>query len=53
MYSLLAVPFYDLTRLLGIHPGWSFVAVNLSHADVDTRLHAADEVALLPPLAGG
>ena len=29
MYSLLAVPFYDLTRLLGIHPGWSFVAVNL------------------------
>ncbi len=29
MYSLLAVPFYDLTRLLGIHPGWSFVGVNM------------------------
>ena len=29
MYSLLAVPFYDLTRLLGVHAGWSFVAVNM------------------------
>jgi molybdopterin converting factor small subunit len=28
-------------------------AVNLSHADLDTRLAEGDEVAILPPLAGG
>ncbi len=28
-------------------------AVNLSHAGLDTRLTEGDEVALLPPLAGG
>ena len=28
-------------------------AVNLSHAALDTRLSEGDEVALLPPLAGG
>ncbi|HEU4474517.1 MAG TPA: MoaD/ThiS family protein [Gemmatimonadales bacterium] len=28
-------------------------AVNLSHADLDTPLTEGDEVALLPPLAGG
>ena len=28
-------------------------AVNLSHASPDTRLRAGDELALLPPLAGG
>ena len=28
-------------------------AVNLSHAALDTRLAEGDEVALLPPLAGG
>jgi molybdopterin converting factor small subunit len=28
-------------------------AVNLAHARLDTRLAEGDEVALLPPLAGG
>ena len=28
-------------------------AVNLTHAALDTRLSEGDEVALLPPLAGG
>jgi molybdopterin converting factor small subunit len=28
-------------------------AVNLSHAGLDTRLTEGDEVAVLPPLAGG
>jgi molybdopterin converting factor small subunit len=28
-------------------------AVNLTHAGLDTRLAEGDEVALLPPLAGG
>ena len=28
-------------------------AVNLAHAGLDTRLVEGDEVALLPPLAGG
>lgn len=28
-------------------------AVNLAHAGLDTRLAEGDEVALLPPLAGG
>ena len=28
-------------------------AVNLSHAPLETRLTEGDEVALLPPLAGG
>lgn len=28
-------------------------AVNLAHAALDTRLAEGDEVALLPPLAGG
>jgi molybdopterin synthase sulfur carrier subunit len=28
-------------------------AVNLAHADLDTRLAEGDEVAVLPPLAGG
>ena len=28
-------------------------AVNLTHAALDTRLFEGDEVALLPPLAGG
>jgi molybdopterin converting factor small subunit len=28
-------------------------AVNLTHARLDTRLAEGDEVALLPPLAGG
>ncbi|HVK00919.1 MAG TPA: MoaD/ThiS family protein [Gemmatimonadales bacterium] len=28
-------------------------AVNLTHAPLDTRLSEGDEVALLPPLAGG
>jgi molybdopterin converting factor small subunit len=28
-------------------------AVNLAHARLDTRLTEGDEVALLPPLAGG
>ena len=34
-------------------PAIPFVAVNLSHADAGSQLHPADEVALLPPLAGG
>jgi molybdopterin converting factor small subunit len=28
-------------------------AVNMAHASLDTRLAEGDEVALLPPLAGG
>jgi molybdopterin converting factor small subunit len=28
-------------------------AVNLAHADLETRLTEGDELALLPPLAGG
>jgi molybdopterin converting factor small subunit len=28
-------------------------AVNLAHASLDTRLSEGDEVAVLPPLAGG
>ena len=34
-------------------PAVPFVAVNLAQAGASTRLNAADEVALLPPLAGG
>ena len=34
-------------------PAIPFVAVNLSHAVAGTRLNPNDEVALLPPLAGG
>lgn len=49
----------DLIAALRTLPGGAslpanpFVAVNLSHADAGTRLNATDEVALLPPLAGG
>jgi molybdopterin converting factor small subunit len=34
-------------------PPHPLCAVNLAHAGLDTRLREGDEVALLPPLAGG
>jgi molybdopterin converting factor small subunit len=34
-------------------PSRPLCAVNLSHVPLDTRLAEGDEVALLPPLAGG
>jgi molybdopterin converting factor small subunit len=34
-------------------PAQPFVAVNLAQAALDAPLHVGDEVALLPPLAGG
>jgi molybdopterin converting factor small subunit len=34
-------------------PPHPLCAVNLSHAPLETRLAEGDEVALLPPLAGG
>jgi molybdopterin converting factor small subunit len=34
-------------------PSRPLCAVNLSHVSLDTRLAEGDEVALLPPLAGG
>ena len=34
-------------------PEQLLAAVNLRHARPDTRLHDGDEVALLPPMAGG
>ena len=34
-------------------PARPFIAVNLAHADASTPLKVTDEVALLPPLAGG
>ena len=34
-------------------PAVPFVAVNLAKADLDRVLRPSDEVALLPPLAGG
>lgn len=34
-------------------PARPVVAVNREYAPIDTRLHADDEVALLPPVAGG
>jgi molybdopterin converting factor small subunit len=34
-------------------PPLPLCAVNLAHAGLDTRLREGDEVALLPPLAGG
>ena len=49
----------DLIAALRILPGGAalpaqpFVAINLSQAPADTTLHVGDEVALLPPLAGG
>jgi molybdopterin synthase catalytic subunit len=37
----------------GLIPERPLVAVNLSHAPLDRPLSEGDEVALLPPLAGG
>jgi molybdopterin converting factor small subunit len=34
-------------------PARPLCAVNLAHAGLDTRLREGDEVAVLPPLAGG
>jgi molybdopterin converting factor small subunit len=34
-------------------PARPFVAVNMTQATADDVLHAGDEIALLPPLAGG
>jgi molybdopterin converting factor small subunit len=34
-------------------PAQPFVAVNLAQATPDAALHPGDELALLPPLAGG
>ncbi|HWV58079.1 MAG TPA: MoaD/ThiS family protein [Longimicrobiales bacterium] len=39
----------DLWRL----PEKPIVAVNREYADLDTRLRDGDEVAILPPVAGG
>jgi MoaE-MoaD fusion protein len=46
----------DQLRLLpGGHrlPGRPLVAVNRTHASLDTPLSADDEIAILPPLSGG
>lgn len=49
----------DLIRALRALPGGAvlperpFVAVNMVHAAMDDAIVATDEVALLPPLAGG
>lgn len=49
----------DLIAALRILPGGAslpaqpFVAVNMAQAGADTVLSAGDELALLPPLAGG
>ena len=44
-----------LRRLPGgtMLPAEPFVAVNMRQVPPDTRLHPGDEIALLPPLAGG
>lgn len=48
-----------LERLSALHPGLAATAgpiafaVNRQHAAPDTRLHDGDELALLPPVAGG
>jgi molybdopterin converting factor small subunit len=34
-------------------PGSPFLAVNRAHSPLSTVLHPADEIALLPPMAGG
>jgi len=49
----------DLITALRVLPGGAslpaqpFVAVNLAQASLSTAVRAADEIALLPPLAGG
>jgi molybdopterin converting factor subunit 1 len=49
----------DLLKSVADLPGASslpanpLVAVNQKYAGVGTRLHAGDEVALIPPVAGG
>jgi molybdopterin converting factor small subunit len=47
-----------VSRLRGLPGGNSlperpFVAINLKQAEFDQRLAAGDEVAVLPPMAGG
>jgi molybdopterin converting factor small subunit len=34
-------------------PAWPLVALNRQHAGLDAKLQDGDEVAVLPPLAGG
>jgi molybdopterin converting factor small subunit len=34
-------------------PAAPFLAVNLCHVPLSTRLNPSDEIALLPPMAGG
>jgi molybdopterin synthase sulfur carrier subunit len=34
-------------------PAQPFVAINMTQASLNAPLHAGDELALLPPLAGG
>lgn len=41
---------HDWARPLPQHP---LAAVNLQHARLDAAVHTGDEVAFLPPLAGG
>jgi molybdopterin converting factor small subunit len=49
----------DLITALRVLPGGAslpaqpFIAVNLSHASPTMTVRSADEIALLPPLAGG
>lgn len=38
---------------LDLFDGTVLVAVNKKRADWDTRVHAGDEVAFLPPVSGG
>jgi molybdopterin converting factor subunit 1 len=37
----------------GVLPASPLVAVNLTYARVDEHVHSGDEVAIIPPVAGG
>lgn len=43
----------SLSASFGRLPGSPAVAVNETYASLETRLSAGDEIALIPPVAGG